>query len=228
MRTIGRGLVVVALLLGSAAITAGSLAYFDADELAPFVIEKLPLPWEEVWLGALKVHVVAAAFALPGCLFLLSTALLRRLPRVHRWVGRVTGTAVLFALAPSGFYLSVFAKGGAPATAGFMLSGLIVVVAMVQAVRLARAGKFAAHRHAALHVLGQLSVAVSSRAMLFGFDAFDVDPDLAYLVSLWVPVVGTAALVELIVRRPTLPFLRRPHEAHPRGSHPDLGGVVRV
>jgi hypothetical protein len=54
------------LALGSAFITHGSLGYFRAD-LPAFVVEKLPLPWEQVWLAALRVHVVAAAFALPGC-----------------------------------------------------------------------------------------------------------------------------------------------------------------
>jgi len=36
--------------------------YFKAT-LPEFVIEKLPLPWEAVWLGALQIHVVAAALA---------------------------------------------------------------------------------------------------------------------------------------------------------------------
>ena len=36
-----RPAVVLLLLLGSLAITASSLVYFDADEYAPFVLEKL-------------------------------------------------------------------------------------------------------------------------------------------------------------------------------------------
>ena len=46
------GLTVLALALGSAAITRGSLGYFGED-MAPFVIEKLPVPFEEMWLRAL-------------------------------------------------------------------------------------------------------------------------------------------------------------------------------
>ena len=41
-----RSLWLLALAGGSAAITYGSLVYFDAGELPPFVIEKLPLPME--------------------------------------------------------------------------------------------------------------------------------------------------------------------------------------
>src|SRR4051812_2551008 len=42
---------------GSALIAAMSLAYFDFETLPPFVIEKLPLRFESLWLGALRIHV---------------------------------------------------------------------------------------------------------------------------------------------------------------------------
>src|SRR6266540_2628923 len=156
-RTLLATTVVLGLAIGSAVITLCSVVYFGED-LAPFVIEKLPLPLEDAWLLALKVHVVTVAFAFPACLVLLSTTLLRRGPRLHRWLGRVTAGVVLLALVPSGMYLSLFAKGGFLSTLGFMLSGAIVAVAMVQGVRTARARRHAEHRRWALHVLAQMSV----------------------------------------------------------------------
>ncbi len=230
-RAFGKSLLWWALALGSAAIATASLVYFNPDELPPFMIEKLPLPFEDVWLAALRIHVAAAAFALPACLLLSTRWVLRRAPRLHRWLGRTTGVVVLFALAPSGFYLSLFAKGGLPSTLGFILSGLILVVAMVQGVRTARSGDFVAHRRNALHVLAQLSVAVTSRTMLFGLDALNVDPDRAYLFSLWLPVIAGVVLVELLTPRPRPS--RRHHEPmlEPRladDSHPGLRGAARA
>jgi hypothetical protein len=197
-----------ALLLGAGVIAANSLVYFQGDEVPPFVIEKLPLPLEDVWLAALKVHVVAAAFCLPACVFLQWKGLLRRAPRAHRYVGRATGVAVLFGLAPSGIYLAFFAKGGPLGTLGFLVSGAITVVAMVQGIRKARASRFGEHRRAALHVLAQLSVAVTSRALLVLLEATGLDQEPAYLLALWLPVLGSAALVQLTLRK------RRPHEGH--------------
>lgn len=228
LRTAPRVLVLVALAAGSAAITNASLAYFGED-FAPFVLEKLPLPLEDVWMLALQVHVVAAAMCLPGCLLLSLAVVIRRAPRFHRWLGRVIGTVALLALVPSGLYLSCFAKGGLPSTAGFMLSGIIVAVAMVQGVRAARARRFVEHRSSVLHVLAQLSVAVTSRAMLFAFDAAAVDETLAYLVSLWVPVVGSFGLVELFLTRTrtrtrtrSITPAWRTHEAPVDARHPRL------
>jgi hypothetical protein len=197
LNTFLAGVVVLALAAGSASITSSSVIYFGED-LAPFIIEKLPLPAEELWMLALQAHVLAAAIALPGCLLLLSTAVLRRVPRFHRWLGRITGVLMLLVLVPSGAYLALFAKGGLASTVGFLLSGAIVAVGTVAAVRTARARRFVEHRRWTQHVLAQLSVAVTSRAMLFAFDAFGVDEHRAYLVSLWVPVVGSAIIVEVL------------------------------
>jgi hypothetical protein len=194
--------------LGALLIAWASRVYFASDELAPFVIEKLPLPHEDLWLAALKTHVVAASFALPACL-LLSLKRMLRFPRVHRCLGRVTGAVILAALVPSGLYLSLYAKGGTPATIGFALSGLIVAVAMVWGIRLARAQDYQGHRRCMLHVLAQLSVAVTSRTLLNVLDAVGIDPDPAYLFALWAPVLAGVGFVELWI-------LRRSHR---RNSH---------
>ena len=213
VRKLGRLLGSVWMLglgLGALIIGWASRVYFDSDELSPFVIEKLPLPYEDLWLVALKVHVVAASFALPACL-LLSLKRMLRFPRVHRWLGRGTGAVVLAALVPSGLYLSLFAKGGAPATIGFALSGLIVAVAMVLGIRRARAKDTLGHRRCALHVLAQLSVAVTSRALLILLDAVGIDPDAAYLFALWMPVLASVAFVEVCISR--RPHRRNSHES---------------
>src|SRR5262249_31835865 len=110
------------LALGSAAIAVASLVYFG-EELAPFVLEKLPLPLEDVWMLALRAHVVAAVICLPACLLLFSTAVVRRAPRLHRWLGRVTGVLVLLALGPSGSLPSLFPRGGLPPAGGVWGAG---------------------------------------------------------------------------------------------------------
>jgi uncharacterized membrane protein YozB (DUF420 family) len=188
------------MLVGSALITAYSLAYFDFDTLPPFVIEKLPVKFESLWLASLRVHVAAAALSFPLCIALMTRALQRRVVW-HRRIGRVGGVLVLFALVPSGVVLAFDAKGGRVVTAGFLLSAAIVAWSMVRGVAAARRHDVASHQRAMRHVLGQMSVAVTSRAMLLGFDAAGVNPDLAYVVALWVPVLASAAVVELLSLR---------------------------
>ncbi len=191
---------VVAMLAGWALIAAASLVYFDFETLPPFVIEKLPVRFESLWLASLRVHVASALVTFPLCIALTTRALRRRIAW-HRWLGRLTGIAVLFALVPSGVVLAFDAKGGAPVTAGFLVSAAIVAYFMVQGVRAARRRDPVEHRRAMLHVVGQMSVAVVSRILIVGLDAMGMDPDLAYVVALWGPVVASAVVVEVLCRR---------------------------
>jgi uncharacterized membrane protein YozB (DUF420 family) len=185
------------MLAGSALITAYSLAYFDFETLPPFVVERMPERFASLWLASLRVHVAAALVSFPLCLALTTRALQRR-ATWHRWLGRLSGVLVLFALVPSGVVLAFHAKGGAVVTAGFLLTAGIVAWAMTRGIRDARRGDLVSHRRAMRHVVGQMSVAVISRAMLLGLDAAGVDPDLAYVVALWGPVLASVAVVEMV------------------------------
>jgi uncharacterized membrane protein YozB (DUF420 family) len=189
------------MLVGSALITAMSLSYFDFENLPPFVIEKLPMRFEATWLSALRIHVAAAALGFPLCLSLLTRALQRR-TAWHRWLGRAAGVVVLFVLVPSGVVLSFSAKGGVFVTLGFLLSAAIIGWAMVSGVRAARRRALRAHARAMQHVVAQMSVAVTSRALIVGLDLAGIDPDVAYVAALWVPVLLSAAAVEWMTRRP--------------------------
>lgn len=190
----------VAMLIGSALITASSLAYFDFETLPPFVVEKLPVRFESLWLASLRVHVASASLAFPLCL-LLTTRWLQRRAAWHRWLGRLTGGLVLFTLVPSGIVLAFDAKGGGLVTAGFLLSGAIVAGGIVRGTLAARRRDLVGHRRAMRHVVGQMSVAVVSRALIVGFDAMGIDPDLSYVVALWGPVLASAAVVEIVFLR---------------------------
>lgn len=200
------------MLAGSALITWASLPYFDFETLPPFVVEKLPVRFEALWLASLRIHVASACLVFPVCLLLMTRALLRR-PAWHRWLGRLSGVVVLVGLVPSGFVLAFDAKGGAPVTAGFLLSGAIVAAAMVRGVLAARRRDFVSHQRALRHVVGQMSVAVTSRALILVLDALGTDPDLSYVVALWAPVIATLVVVELVSSRSqsplTVPLIER-------------------
>jgi hypothetical protein len=195
------------MLAGSALITASSLAYFDFDTLPPFVVEKLPVRFESLWLASLRIHVASASLSLPLCLVLMTRWLQRR-PTWHRRLGRTAGMLVLFALVPSGIVLAFDAKGGTVVTLGFLLSAAIVAWSMLHGALAARRRDFVSHRRAMRHVVGQMSVAVTSRALILCLDAMGIDPDFSYMVALWGPVLASAAVVELASLRSTF-FTRK-------------------
>jgi uncharacterized membrane protein len=197
------------MLAGSALITLASLAYFDFGTIPPFVIEKLPLKFESLWLASLRVHVASALVSLPLCLVLM-TKTIQRFPRWHRWLGRVAGVLVLFALVPSGIVLAFDAKGGLPVTLGFLLSGAIVAFSIVRGVAAIRRRDLVTHRRAMRHVVAQMTVAVTSRVLIVGLDAAGMDPGISYVIALWGPVLFHALVAELVSFRPKFsPFFER-------------------
>jgi uncharacterized membrane protein len=190
----------VSMMLGSLLITMASLVYFDPDTLAPFVIEKLPVRFELLWLTSLKVHVASAVVSFPLCLVLMTRWLQRR-KSWHRWLGQLTGVCVVGALVPSGIVLSFEAKGGAPVALGFLLSAAIVLLGMVHGVLAALRSDLSGHARAMRHVVAQMSVAVTSRALLIALDSAGMNPDTAYVVALWLPVLASAWVAEWISGR---------------------------
>jgi hypothetical protein len=184
------------MALGVWMMVASSASYVELGQEHPFFLEKLPLARPRLWLAALYVHVPAALFSLPACLVLLSKGVRRRVPRFHRWLGRVTGGLVILAVVPSGLYLAFFAQGGLISTAGFWLTGLIALAAMVKSIEAARARDFKAHRRFSTHVAAQLSVAVLSRVLLIGAEQLELYSEWVYVAALWVPVIGCAVVAE--------------------------------
>jgi uncharacterized membrane protein len=226
---IPRRLFLLVMLAGSAVVTASSLDYFDLRALPAFIAEKLPLRFPLLWLVSVRVHVAAACLSLPLCLALMTRPLQRRLAW-HRWVGRVTGVTVLFALVPTGAVLAFDAKGGPLVTAGFLLSGGIVAWSMVRGVVAARRGEVREHSRAMRHVVAQMSVAVTSRASMIALYMAEVDPGVAYIAALWGPVVVSAAVAELVSpRSPTLLALEHLVERTRRALSPlDLARSPRL
>jgi hypothetical protein len=124
-----------------------------------------------------------------------------RVPRFHRWLGRVTGALVLIAVVPSGAYLACFAQGGWVTTLGFWLTGSIAFVGMLQSIASARRRDFARHRRFGMHVTAQLAVAVTSRFLLMGAEDLGVYGAWVYPAALWIPVLASAGAVEWMTGR---------------------------
>lgn len=196
-----RRILLMLMLVGWGLIAQASLEYLDFETLPPFVIEKLPVRFEALWLFSLRAHVASAVLTFPLCI-LLMTRWLQRRPLAHRWLGRVTGVLVLAVLVPTGLVLASDAKGGPVVSAGFLLSGALVAGFMLFGVAAARRRDLVAHRRAMRHVFAQMSVAVSSRVLILVLDAAGMGPERAYVVALWAPVLVSAAIAEL-------PALRR-------------------
>ncbi len=135
------------------------------------------------------LHISATSIALVfGALQIIKTLRLR-FPRLHRWIGRAYAIAVLLG-GFAGLFIA-FEITGLWSTFGFSALAIVWLITTFQAVRLARARKFADHRRWMICSFALTFAAVTLRIQLaiFAFGLSmpyeQVYPILAW--SCWIP-----------------------------------------
>ena len=128
-------------------VTCGAAAYFALDAIVDIAgREPGGVPgWRAALLTA---HAAAALPLLAIAPFQFSATLRSRLPRVHRWLGRIfLSLAILAALSAIGLGVTIGMPG---IRISLTLLGVTVLFCAVAAWLCARAGDFAAHRKFAI------------------------------------------------------------------------------
>ncbi len=188
------------VISGGALLIASSLPYLLPGIRHPFLLERMPLSLDALWLVTLKMHVACGLVCLPAGLVLLARRARERWPRLHRVLGRGYASIILFMMVPTGVYLAPYSKYGWASGSGFVLSAVILGMTMVEAIRSARRGDEPRHRAAAVHSYAQVASAISFRVYHLAFQLLELPYETNYIASVWLSVVGNAALAELWIR----------------------------
>ena len=208
------------VISGSALLIASSLPYLLPGIRHPFLLERMALSLDAVWLVTLKVHVACGLVCLPAGIVLLARRARERWPRLHRILGRGYASIILFVMAPTGVYLAPYSKYGWASGSGFVLSAVIMVMTTIDAIRAARRGDEQRHRAAAVHSYAQVVSAISFRVYHLTFQLLELPYETTYIASVWLSVVGNAVLAELWIRNA---YERSQHETFSRNERSVLG-----
>jgi hypothetical protein len=203
MSTVFRWIGWAALLAGALLITENSLRDFGPGGEGIFVEQKGEIGRQALWKGCLIVHVSAGIICLLAVLPQFSRKLLRRIPALHRWCGRIYAASVLFILCPTGIYLAFFAKGGLAGQSGFLLLGAATFHTTLRGVTSMIGGSrdLAAHREWMTRSFAFAASAISFRIYHFAFFLGGMAETPNYVTSLWLSILGNAAVAELVLRR---------------------------
>lgn len=185
-------------LWGLAAFLSIGLALFSyrvvagVGPISPDILGNLfARPW-------LAVHVAGAATALLVVGFQLLPALRRR-RAIHRWLGRIYGTACIVG-GLAGLRLAFGTTAGAFAGLGFGILALLWIYATTQGWRLAREGRFDEHRVWMIRSFAMTFAAVTLRlylpiAPMLGYDFMD-----GYRLTAWVSWIPNLIVAEIYLR----------------------------
>lgn len=189
---------------GLAAFLSAGVALFSYRYLlaiGPRSPEILANLFAKPWLD---LHIAGAATSLLlGPLNLLS-AIRRRAPRAHRWIGRTYIVGCLIGGA-GGLAIAFGSFAGPIATGGFASLAVCWIVANVQGWRLARAGRFADHRAWMVRSFAMTFGAVLLRLYLPLIPLFHVSFVEGYRAISFLAWVPNLVLAEFYIRRTARP-----------------------
>lgn len=148
---------------------------------------------------AFLAHVGLAPVALMLLPFQFWSRLRARRPKLHRWLGRAYGTAILLS-GTGGLVLALGTRAGAVAGTGFGVLALLWLGATGFAVWLAMQGRIGAHRDWMTRSAALTLAAVTLRVYLPVLTAM-VGFDAAYATVAWIAWVPNLILAEWLIRR---------------------------
>jgi hypothetical protein len=191
----------LALANTTALLVSDSIIDFRPGGTGVFISQKGPAA-TPVWVACLYLHVVAGAVCLISSLPQFSRTVLRRFPALHRTCGIAFAISVLLVLCPTGMVLALSAKGGWLGQGGFLLLGAATFFTTSRGVAAVAIGprNLANHRRWMIRSFAMVTTALSFRVYHLALFQLGLAEMTNYLTSLYLSILGNAAVAEWLVR----------------------------
>jgi len=138
----------------------------------------------------------------------ISRYILKKSKAIHRWSGRLYVFVVLFLGAPTGLYLSFFAKGSIWERLLFMFMATTWFITTLYGLSTIRKKNVLAHTIWMMRSYSMAMTAVTFRIYHIVFYLMDWDHLENYELSLWISVFGNMLFAEWLIYRKSKRYLR--------------------
>jgi hypothetical protein len=199
----------VPVIVFSLLLVYNTAPYFSFGKNFSFLQERMVLYSKTVWRWSFYLHIAAGSFCIITALLQFSSWILKKRSPIHVISGKIYVLVVLLIGAPTGLYMTFFAKGGIGERVCFMLMAIFWFYSTYKGFVAAAIEKdFVSHKNWMIRSYAMALTAVSFRiyhiVFLFaGLGHFD-----NYAISLWISVLGNAVLAELIIARKSRNYLQ--------------------
>lgn len=185
-----------------------TLPYFDLSGNYPFIAERAVYFKDPIYYLCFYVHLAAGIFCIASSLLQFSSELLRTRRKIHIWSGRIYVFAVLLLGAPTGMYMSFFAKGSMYEKGMFMFMAIAWFYTTLQGLTTILNKKVTAHRNWMYRSYALALTAVTFRIFHMLLYMLDWSSQQNYEISLWISVLGNMLIAELIIFRINKNYLK--------------------
>ena len=176
-----------------------TIPYFSFNPDFIFLEERAVLYEDAVWRACFYVHIFAGMFCITTALLQFSSYLLRKRRAIHVWAGKTYVLVVLILGAPTGLYMSFFAKGGFWERALFVFMAVSWFFFTLKGYEMIRKKNVLAHQFWMMRSYAMALTAVTFRIYHILFFYGGVEHLLNYEISLWISVLGNMLFAEAII-----------------------------
>jgi hypothetical protein len=185
-----------------------TLPYFSFSRDFSFIQERSILFQSDLYNAFFYIHIFAGAVCISTALIQFSKYILKKTKAIHRWSGKLYVFVVLFLGAPTGLYMSFFAKGSFWERVLFMFMAICWFITTWYGFSTIRKKNVLAHKIWMMRSYAMAMTAVTFRIYHILFYMLDWDHLENYELSLWISVVGNMLFAEWIIYRQSRNYLR--------------------
>jgi hypothetical protein len=185
-----------------------TLPYFSFSKTFPFITERSLLFQNSFYNACFYVHIFAGSACIICALIQFSRYILKKVKAIHRWSGKIYVFVVLFLGAPTGLYMSFFAKGSFWERSLFMFMAAWWFVTTLCGFTTIHRKNVLAHKIWMIRSYSMAMTAVTFRIYHIAFYLLNWDHLENYELSLWISVVGNMLFAEWVIWRQSRNYLK--------------------
>jgi hypothetical protein len=185
-----------------------TIPYFSFQKHFSFIEERRLLFDNKIYNSAFYVHIFAGAICILTALIQFSGFILKKARSLHRWSGKLYVSVVLFLGAPTGLYMSFFAKGSFWERCLFMFMALCWFVTTLYGLQSIHKKNVLAHKIWMIRSYAMAMTAVTFRIYHIVFYLLDWGHLENYEISLWISVIGNMLVAEWIIYKKSRSYLK--------------------
>lgn len=185
-----------------------TLPYFSFSKKLPFIEERSFLFQNNFYNACFYIHITAGALCIGTALIQFSRYILKKSKAIHRFSGKIYVFVVLFMGAPTGLYMSFFAKGSFWERSLFMFMAIWWFITTLYGFTTIHKKNIVAHKVWMMRSYAMAMTAVTFRVYHIIFYLLDWGHLENYELSLWISVIGNMLFAEWIIYRQSRHYLK--------------------
>ncbi|MBK8140753.1 MAG: DUF2306 domain-containing protein [Chitinophagaceae bacterium] len=189
-------------------IIYNTVPYFSFSKDFDFIEERTILFKSNFYNTSFYIHIAAGALCIGTALIQFSRYVLKRSKAIHRVSGKIYVSVVLFLGAPTGLYMSFFAKGSFWERSLFMFMAGWWFVTTLYGLSTIHKRNVIAHKVWMIRSYAMAMTAVTFRVYHILFYLLGWDHLENYELSLWISVIGNMLFAEWVIWRQSKQYIK--------------------